>query len=78
MNYEDIFNQIKFSTQARINLGNAGSGLPTKPLLNFRLDHALAKDAVYKKLDIKQLQTDLTKIGLESTLVHSAMSQTIL
>jgi len=71
MSYQDIFSQFSDITQARINLGNSGSGLPTKPLLDFRLDHASAKDAVYADLDIQQIQSELNGIGLDSVVVRS-------
>ena len=74
MSYQELFKQFEFSTQARINLGNWGSGLPTKPLLNFRYDHALAKDAVHTKLDTQKFKMDLTGIGLDSIQVHSSAS----
>lgn len=71
MSYQELFNQFSSVTQARVNLGNSGSGLPTQPLLKFRYDYALAKDAVYKKLDIIILQEELARIGLESIILHS-------
>ena len=71
MSYQELFKQLAATTQARINLGNSGSGLPTKPLLAFRSDHALAKDAVYANLDAHTLQKDLLRIGLESIVVQS-------
>ncbi|BBD99659.1 ethanolamine ammonia-lyase subunit EutC [Sphingobium amiense] len=37
-------------TQARLLLGRAGQGLPTRALLNFQMDHARARDAVYSPL----------------------------
>jgi ethanolamine ammonia-lyase small subunit len=71
MSYHELFKNFLTETQARINLGNVGCGLPTKPLLSFRHDHALAKDSVYATIDIPMLQQNLTEIGKVSILVRS-------
>jgi ethanolamine ammonia-lyase small subunit len=57
-------------TQARIAIGRAGTSLPTHYLLNFRLEHAKARDAVYTNLDTTKIKGDL-KIDLPCLELHS-------
>ncbi len=40
-------------TQARVLLGRAGQGMPTRALLEFQLDHARARDAVHAAFEIE-------------------------
>ena len=54
-------------TNARVSLGLAGDSLPTEPLLDFRLAHARARDAVHFPLDIRSLLQEI-----DAAVVHSA------
>ena len=53
-------------TPARVALGRAGAGLPTKALLEFTLDHARARDAVHAAFDAHTLIAALGELGLEA------------
>jgi ethanolamine ammonia-lyase small subunit len=59
-------------TPARIGLGRAGGSIPTKPLLDFQLAHARARDAVWRDLDADAVQRALTERGFEVLQLHSA------
>ncbi|MUO80881.1 ethanolamine ammonia-lyase subunit EutC [Agrobacterium vitis] len=59
-------------TTARLGLGMVGAGLPTDAALAFTLDHARARDAVQRPLDLSVLHGDCTGLGLEIVRVDSA------
>jgi ethanolamine ammonia-lyase small subunit len=51
----DDWHILKKYTNARIALGRSGNSLPTNKVLEFRMAHALAKDAISTEFDILNL-----------------------
>jgi len=65
---------LRSFTPARVALGRSGASVPTKPLLDFTLDHARARDAVHAQFDAPRLVADLGALGLA---VVEARSQAV-
>ena len=55
----DTWEKLRRLTRARIGLGRAGDGLPTKALLEFQMAHAAARDAVHGAADFEALAAAL-------------------
>ena len=55
----DTWERLRRLTRARIGLGRAGDGLPTKALLDFQMAHAAARDAVHGAADFDAIAADL-------------------
>ncbi|QPF89643.1 ethanolamine ammonia-lyase subunit EutC [Bradyrhizobium commune] len=62
---------LRSFTPARVALGRSGASLPTKPLLDFTLDHARARDAVHAAFEAPRLAAELDALGLAVTEVSS-------
>ena len=56
---QDPWTSLKAHTHARIALGNVGGSLPTQEVLNFKLAHAEAKDAIFIPLNISELTQNI-------------------
>jgi ethanolamine ammonia-lyase small subunit len=66
---EDFWGTLRTVTQARIGLGRAGNGLPTRRVLEFRAAHAAARDAVHQPLDTDTLAAEVEGLGLGTPVV---------
>jgi ethanolamine ammonia-lyase small subunit len=71
---EDLWAELRGITPARIGLGRCGSSLPHKASLNFKLDHARARDAVYKTFRTDELMDGLNALGVPSLLLQSRVA----
>ncbi len=59
-------------TPARLGLGRAGAGLPTRAALAFAVAHAEARDAVHAALDVGALGARLAPLQFEVVTLESA------
>jgi ethanolamine ammonia-lyase small subunit len=63
---------LRKHTPARIAIGRAGFGLPTKAYLEFQAAHARARDAVHAKLDVDAILQAIASRGWPVISVASA------
>jgi ethanolamine ammonia-lyase small subunit len=62
---------LRSYTPARLGLERAGVSLATRPLLDFQLAHARARDAVHAAIDVRMLCDELRRSGLSSLALES-------
>ncbi len=69
---EPLWSSLRRLTAARIGLKRTGATLATGPLLDFKLAHARARDAVHEALDEARLGAEIATFGLPVLTVASA------
>ena len=68
---KDTWHLLTQYTNARIALGRAGTSLPTHEILQLRMAHSQAKDAIRSELDTIGLTEAFSTIGLNTVCVKS-------
>jgi ethanolamine ammonia-lyase small subunit len=68
----DPWQQLRRLTTARIALGRTGGSLPTRELLDFRLAHARARDAVHAPFEAAEFAHQLGFLDAEVLCLESA------
>jgi ethanolamine ammonia-lyase small subunit len=69
----DLWAQLRGLTAARIGLARSGASLATGPLLDLRLAHARARDAVHAPLNEHELLAKLASLDVPTCVVSSAV-----
>ncbi|WP_193210674.1 ethanolamine ammonia-lyase subunit EutC [Luteolibacter marinus] len=67
----DIVPTLRKWTSARVGIGRCGGSLPHRELLDFRLSHARARDAVHQAFDPAGLAVELEAAGRPVLLARS-------
>jgi len=68
----DLWEEFRKHTDARIALGRSGNSMPTKHHLAFQAAHAQARDAVHTPLDTEAMLAGLADVGWSTLLISSA------
>ncbi|KQO88942.1 ethanolamine ammonia-lyase subunit EutC [Methylorubrum extorquens] len=68
---DTLWQRLARLTPARIGLGRAGAGLPTREVLKFGLAHAQARDAVHTPMDAAAIAGAIEALGLLTVTVTS-------
>jgi ethanolamine ammonia-lyase small subunit len=70
-NIPDPWASLRGFTAARIAIGRTGNSIPLQQVLEFKLAHAHARDAVYSKLNVDALRDNLAQFDLTVHHLHS-------
>ena len=73
---QDAWAPLKKFTNARIAVGRTGHAIPLGENLQFRADHAVARDAVYSALDTDKLIAAIQHIAYTKVLTLKSMAAT--
>lgn len=68
---QDPWSFLRQFTHARIAIGRAGHGTPTKDVLDFRLAHSKARDSVWGDVDFTTVRQNLQCTGYEVFEIQS-------
>ena len=68
---QDYWDGLRAFTRARIGLGSTGVATPLKEVLDFRMCHAHARDAVYSVLKVDEIMESLKQFDLSVFAVKS-------
>lgn len=68
---EDHWHELRKYTHARIAMGRAGNAMPTSEVLELRIAHAMARDAVQSEVHAEYLNEELFKLGFNVQQVNS-------
>jgi ethanolamine ammonia-lyase small subunit len=69
---QPVWKDLRLLTAARIGLPTVGGSLAIAPLLEFKLAHARARDAVREELDVTRLINSFKELDVETVDVASA------
>jgi ethanolamine ammonia-lyase small subunit len=70
-NNDNTWSSLRDFTAARIAIGHTGNAVPLTELLDFKLAHAHARDAVYSELDVESISQGIQQFNLPVCHLHS-------
>lgn len=71
----DPWAHLRKFTAARIAIGRTGGSQPTSAILDFRLSHARARDAVHAIFNVTKVSQPLQNAGIETQLLHTTLTE---